>query len=120
MTSIAIAMSSILNPNADPVQRVDTFASLRTNKVFQQIGVGYLIKLLEKHTTTPIKDLITVQFSSNDSRNNSVNHVSGDAQISKEYLALEYQLNLINDRSLDMRVERDEKGGFKLINTRNK
>jgi hypothetical protein len=99
---LAVVLSS-----PSPLDRFKAFADLRQNRLFQQVGAGFVMSLMPQERVNDLVH-ITLQFGADDLTPISVENQAPGA--SSLYRALEYILATINDRSFDLRLQLDENG----------
>jgi hypothetical protein len=101
---IARRLSLVLQPNASVETVVKTLSTLRKNPLFQDIGAGFLISLLP---ASELSKSVEASFSFAANKTPTLEISSKTTGTTALYKQLESVLNTINDRSFDLRLQKD-------------
>jgi hypothetical protein len=107
---LMIPMAHLLNHKQSASERMKSFAAVRTNPLFRQIGPGFLISLLPGEQADR---LLAFKIYITAANNQSVAFNNNQKGLSPTFAAVQYILGLINDRSFDLRLQLDESGNIR-------
>ncbi len=83
---------------------VKSFSSLRQNPLFQDIGAGFVLTLIPPQEMMSVVDATLTVGAENTPSIEVSHHVEGSTYL---YGSVEHILNVINDRSFDMRLQKE-------------
>ena len=87
--------------------RIRKLMDLRKNTAFQELGMGFLVSLLD-HRTLGKNVFISLHASAKDTK--PVNFEFGDHELKELYQELQYVQGILNNRSFDMRLIKQNSG----------
>jgi len=110
----ALAENSVLTDQ----ERISKLMSLRKNQAFKEIGMGFLISLID-HRSLQKNIFLSLTMSAKDEE--SLKFQYGGNELKELYLQLQYVQSILNNRSFDMRLvkqqqEEDEDSEFEGTN----
>jgi hypothetical protein len=105
-STIAQALHTLINSN-DVMSRFKAFSEIRHNRLFQSVGVGFVMSLLPKER---IDELVRFSLTAGADQMEPMSVTNSAPGPSSVYLALEYILATINERGFDLRLQLDESG----------
>ena len=86
-------------------QRIKKLMELRKNGAFQELGLGFLISLLD-HRSLNKNIYVSLHASAKDTK--SVDFEFGDHELKELYKELQYVQGVLNNRSFDMRLVKEQ------------
>jgi hypothetical protein len=105
-TTISQGLHTIIDSN-NVMDRFKAFSEIRHNRLFQAIGVGFIVSLLPKNR---VDELVKFSLAAGADQMASMSVTNAAPGPSPVYLALEYILAAINERGFDLRLQLDESG----------
>jgi len=88
-------------------ERIKQLMEMRKNGAFQELGMGFLISLLD-HRSLGKNVFISLHASSKDTK--PINFEFGDHELKELYQELQYVQGVLNNRSFDMRLIKENTG----------
>jgi hypothetical protein len=86
-------------------QKINNLLKLREKSLFEKVGVGFLISLLDQNT---LEDKLFITLKLHALNTEEITLKYGDQKFSKLYHELQYAHNAINNRSWDLRLSTDQ------------
>ena len=86
-------------------EKINNLLKLREKKLFEKVGVGFLISLLDQDS---LEDKLFITLNLHALNTEEITLKYGDQKFSKLYHELQYAHNAINNRSWDLRLNTDQ------------
>lgn len=102
--TIARRLTLIFTPGTSVEVAVKAFSSLRKNRLFQDVGAGFILTLLPQDQ---IKSLVEATLTIGAKDTPTIEVTSYSAGMSHLYKQVEHIINTINDRSFDLRLHKE-------------
>lgn len=104
---MSASLELMFNKEGSNTDKLNAFTDLRENKLFRQLGAGFLMSLLPNEKAD---SLVSFRININGADNLNMTYKNSVPGLSPAYAAYSYIVALINDHAFDLRLQLDESG----------